>query len=738
MLSKIEFPKSKSYRTGSENEPLKFYLECLSNAEEFDLLLGYFSSAAINVLSLGFARFIHAGGKMRIVANHILSKNDKEAIIAGTDEDIQIPFDLHSISNIRDSLNDYGLHFFKCLAYLISSKKLKIIFVKPKTKGIAHYKDGIFRDKRDSISFTGSCNFTAFGLIHNAESLNCHLSTDSETSKHKVFEDQIYFDNIFDGRATHLDYLDHLDIEEAIVTEFGGSNLNELIIEEHQLLSKKLSEISTNVNTKKVIEKLEKELYDISQEPRFPFTNERDIQENAYSSWIANNRKGIFAMATGSGKTVTALNCILKQYKENGYYKAIIVVPTQALALQWENEVKDFNFQNILSTHTNSHWKKALTRYTTRSNSDQNKNIILITTYSTFNRKDIQSFIKNTKGIDSFTYIADEAHNVGSPTTLRHIPERILNRIGLSATPERIYDESGSEKLYNFFNSRPPYYTYRYTMQQAIKDEILCPYEYHPIFVNLTLLELDQYKKITSKLRKFIDSKTGQYRKEAEMLLLQRKRIIHKAENKKSAIVTLLDSLDKGHKLGYTFVFVPEGFEPDYSRYDDYEIQDDDKHIIDEYAEMFKTRRYKYHKFLGGLADAQQVLRSFADGDIDVLLAMKCLDEGVDIPRAEHAIFCSSTGNPRQFVQRRGRVLRKSHGKEKAKIWDLIVVPPDIYTESTSIEKNIFASEVKRIVNFAALAENEINILYGDLKGICDHLNIDLFKMLEEENQQYN
>ena len=117
---------------------------------------------------------------------------------------------------------------------------------------------------------------------------------------------------------------------------------------------------------------------------------------------------------------------------------------------------------------------------------------------------------------------------------------------------------------------------------------------------------------------------------------------------------------------------------------------------------------------------------------------MKCLDEGVDIPRAEHAIFCSSTGNPRQFVQRRGRVLRKSKGKKKAFIWDMIVTPPFSNLESLNTERNLFLSEVKRVVNFAALADNQIEILYGPLKDLCEQLGINLFDLLDKEIVHYN
>ena len=300
-----------------------------------------------------------------------------------------------------------------------------------------------------------------------------------------------------------------------------------------------------------------------------------------------------------------------------------------------------------------------------------------------------------------------------------------------------IYDELGSEKLYEFFNSRPPEYTFRYTMKQAIDSEVLCHYDYFPIFVELTSSEMEEYEKVSSQLRKFIDSDTGKYKPEAEKLLLKRKRIIHKAENKKEAILNLLENLKQRRKLDYTFVFVPEGYEPDYSERDYYDIDQEDVHIIDEYAQMFKNQGYSYHKYISGLDDAPNILKSFANGDIQILLSMKCLDEGVDIPRAEHAIFCSSTGNPRQFVQRRGRVLRKSKDKEKAKIWDLIVTPPNVVEDAEGIERNMFISEVKRIVNFAALADNQIDILYGELKAYCEMLRIDLFAMLEEENNNY-
>ena len=551
----------------------------------------------------------------------------------------------------------------------------------------------------------------------------------SPADNKRISEYQTLFDKSWENDTPHLIHLPIDEVKTYISENFHKESLKQLLDNSIDLREDKTINYFCKPLSQRVLDKIELK----EQEPRFPFPEEREIQKEAYNAWLCNGRNGVFAMATGSGKTVTALNCLRKQYKENGFYKAIIVVPTQALAVQWKQEAESFNFQNIVSTYADKDWKNTLSRYTTRSLLDQTKSIIIITTYATFNRKDIQIFLDKTKGIETFVYIADEAHNIGSTSSLKHLPEAIKWRIGLSATPERVYDELGSE----FFNSRPPEYTFRYTMKQAIDSEVLCHYDYFPIFVELTSSEMEEYEKVSSQLRKFIDSDTGKYKPEAEKLLLKRKRIIHKAENKKEAILNLLENLKQRRKLDYTFVFVPEGYEPDYSERDYYDIDQEDVHIIDEYAQMFKNQGYSYHKYISGLDDAPNILKSFANGDIQILLSMKCLDEGVDIPRAEHAIFCSSTGNPRQFVQRRGRVLRKSKDKEKAKIWDLIVTPPNVVEDAEGIERNMFISEVKRIVNFAALADNQIDILYGELKAYCEMLRIDLFAMLEEENNNY-
>lgn len=719
-------------------EPKEFLTEALIESKTFDLGLGFFASSAIRSLASGFALFVANGGTMRIVINHILSAEDKKAIQAGLSHEVDFESRiLVDVQKLTSTLSREDEHFFNCLSYLISQDRIQFIATVSTKGGLGHDKYGIFTDANgNKVAFIGSANFSSSALELNGETITTFTSwKDAE----RVAEYEDMFNETWNNESTpHLVHIPIEKVKAHIEGKFDPKDIKDLV-QEGTNLREIQNAVQSNRQYKAVplSKRLTDKLEAMEAEPRFPYPKERQIQIDAYDAWTKNGKQGIFAMATGSGKTITALNCLLKQYRENGFYKAIIVVPTQALAIQWEKEANGFNYQNIISTHTTKDWKTQISRYTTKSILLPNKSIIIITTYATFVRKNIQDFIAKTKGMSDFVFIADEAHNMGSAGPLKHLPLNIPMRIGLSATPERVYDEVGSKKLYDFFNSYPPKYTFRYTMKHAIDSGILCKYDYHPIFVDLLPNEMEEYEIITDQLKKFIDPDTGKYKDEAEMLLMKRKRIIHKAQNKKVEVERLLEQLKGKNKLAYTFVFVPEGYEPDYAEIDSYEVDNADIHIIDEYAQMFKERGYYYHKYITGLDDAQGTLNSFAKGDIQVLLSMKCLDEGVDIPRAEHAIFISSTGNPRQFIQRRGRVLRQCKGKEKATIWDLVVTPPNYTGSNTALEANLFRGEVKRILNFAALAENKEEILYGDLHDICMSLGINMFDMLETEEEQY-
>jgi superfamily II DNA or RNA helicase len=730
MLKDILWSEHRSYRSGSDSEPVQFYLDGLCNSNRFDLLLGYFSSAAISVLSVGFASFLYGGGKVRMVVNNVLSKEDRDAIKNARDgSSTAYVFDLTDIRKLRSTLNEYGVHFFECISWLIATSAIEIKIVKPKNEsGISHFKSGTFSDGVDTVGFKASCNFTAFGLLQNLEELDAFMLWEDERSAKMVNQQNQDFETIFSGQANYVDYLEVEDVSVAIREEFGSKSINELLIQEKDLAEKK-SNVLKNKKVKKSFEKAILKIDQIVKEPRFPYAEgPREYQIQAYNSWAANGFKGIFAMATGTGKTITALNCILEQKKISGSYKAIILVPTIGLADQWESEAKKFNFRNIIKINSSTDWPADLVTLHLEKHFIEASYIIIVT-YASFYRPRFQEFFKH---LDKNTIlIGDEVHNMGSPTISRLFSSiQLQQRIGLSATPKRIYDEEGGKELELFFNDRDPY-VYNYSMADAIRNNVLCSYLYYPHIVELTDLEQEQYIQISKQLAKFFDPSTNKYKSDGlvEMLLMKRKRIIHKAENKKPAFSSIIKEEYKSRgNLKYTLVYVPEGIDANFVENDHGTESEDDLNLIDQYTRMVSSvnKDVMVKQFTSGTANRERVIKDFSDGKLHVLTSMKCLDEGIDVPRSQLAVFCASTGNPRQFIQRRGRILRKHKDKVYAVIHDLVVLPKRSGNEETySMERNQVQRELERVVNFSKLADNKTHT-YEIFKQILEDYNLNL------------
>lgn len=751
MLKEVDWSKNRDYTTGSKNEPIEFYIDTLSNSKSFDLLLGYFSSTAISILSIGFASFLYSGGKMRIALNNILSDKDKQAIEKGQDKNISvIDFSLRGVQSLRETLDEYGIHFFECLAWLISTNKIKIKIIQPKGKGISHYKTGIFSDGENKVAFNASCNFTAFGLVENLERLECTLSWDNNLSNLKIDSQVEYFNSIFNEEADFINYLDISEVIIAIKSEFGNKDIDQLLIKEKELIQKK-RELSSNKNLQKslqnAIAKLE-HLEELAMLPKFPYDEgPRPYQKKAYENWLENNRKGLFAMATGTGKTITSLNCILEDYRINNFYKFIVLVPTISLANQWEREITEkFNFEEVTTCSSLNHnWEESVRKYGKNIRLGYNTNFCILLTYATFRGVRFQNIFNDLfrKEFKSITIIADEAHTLGSTKLLKVLPEGIEKRIGLSATPQRQYDETGELELCKFFDAYPPKYTFDYNMKKAIDEEVLCSYYYYPLIVELETEELNAYKEFTKKLNKFLDPNTGKYKDDpyVNMLLINRKNIIHKAKNKSNCLIDIINDIGKDN-FKYAFIYVPEGYEPNYDEDDGDNNNEDDDSIINLYTNLlYEKYKFKLKKFTGATKHRDDILNRFSEGKLDALLAMKCLDEGVDIPQTQYAVFCSSTGNPRQYIQRRGRVLRYHDKKKHAYIYDMIVKPVlDVTTTDPNqikLEKNILISELRRLVNFAVLAENKLDCLQN-LEPLCYSLDIDIYEMANIEEEKYN
>ncbi|MEX0723914.1 MAG: DEAD/DEAH box helicase family protein [Gracilimonas sp.] len=752
MLKDIRLPSDLSYASDAENKPLSFYLQCLKKSKRFDLRLGYFSSNAIRVLSLGFAQFIFNGGVVRIITNHFLSEKDKYLLENSVKSEGEEYSFINSIVNndvekLEQVLARGEQHFFDCLRFLMKENRLLLKPVKVKPGRTSHYKEGIFSDGENQIYFNGSCNFTYNGLVENGESLDVKRSWGSEEEQLRIKNEIEKLDSIFFEQDDSHEYLSLDEIEGVIRRKGLDKDLEELVRDEEEIF-KALDELDDSLGEvfDKEKQDFKKWIRDEIKLPSFPFDEPFKYQIKAYDKWKQNDYKGLFAMATGTGKTITALNCILEEYRKNGFYRFMVVVPTNPLAHQWQEEVSDkFNYKNVVNSCIDRDWDKQLKRLLSSIKVGNNTNFAFITTYAQLQRSKLKNlFHQFKKEFKEVTFIADEAHTLGSPGGLKNLPTHFEKRIGLSATPERKYDEFGSKKLEEFFEAYPPGYTFYYSMKEAIEKESLSEFEYHPIFVNLEHDEIVQYNEFTNRLKRYIDTKNGGYKdtKEAKQLLIQRKHVIHKAQNKLSAITDIIEQVGQDN-FKYAFVYVPEGYEPNYWKEEESRIDIEDTHIINHYSRLLDSKGLIVHNFLGGTKDRTRILQNFEDGKYDALLAMKCLDEGVDVPRTEYAIFCASTGNPRQFIQRRGRVLRTHDDKKFAKIYDLIVSPAldelEIVDDAqVNIEKKIFQNELRRVINFLALATNRYELVEGEFGKKCEEFGIDNLKeLIVEELKTY-
>lgn len=737
MLYEVDWAEDGTYVPGEEYSPERFFDDGLKNSTEFDLKLGYFSSAAISVLAEGFATFISRGGYMRLIINHIVSKKDKEAITNGVMGNVIDCSDLSNFQYLKTTFNEYQEQFFRCLAYMISQKRIDIRIIKPRgQKGIAHTKSGQFRDGDSITAFTGSANFTISGLFNNIEEIKIDRSDSVDRMVQKRIEKQRKdFDAIMSGDKKGIDYLSPKDLVEAISTNYGDSDIEELLDVE-----KKLREVKKqhDIVAASVHEDIAPSI------PKFPYDKPREYQQLAFENWKNNNQQGLFAMATGTGKTITSLNCLLEIYNRNGYYKAIILVPTITLVNQWEKECWKFNFGNIIKVYSkNTEWRSKIEllmmteKY--RKPSEPTQNFIIISTYASFARENVFSIL-NSFERTKVLLIADEAHNMGSPSILKRLGTiNYLRRIGLSATPERQFDDNTNKKLYRFFGAEEKF-TFEYSMEEAIKKGVLCKYYYYPHLVKLTDEEMANYIELSEKISKYFNYNSGLFDKKDEILmglLLARKRIIHKAANKLGAFKKIIEErYERNGNLKYSLIYVPEGNKPDYFSDSDIfdkseQVADDlvSDHLIDVYTEaVMKIDKYiTVRKFVSGQKDRDAILADFAKGRLQVLTSMKCLDEGVDVPRSELAIFCASTGNPRQFIQRRGRVLRTHPDKYMAEIHDLVVAP-EVSTTSSSykMEQSLLKGELMRVKNFSMLSENP-SYSQMELKSVMEHYGLNMY-----------
>ncbi|MDJ0679637.1 MAG: DNA phosphorothioation system restriction enzyme [Xenococcaceae cyanobacterium MO_167.B52] len=431
--------------------------------------------------------------------------------------------------------------------------------------------------------------------------------------------------------------------------------------------------------------------------PRFPSNLElRDYQQEAVVNWLKNKGRGTLKMATGSGKTIIGLAIATELYQKITLQVLLIICPYRHLVLQWERHCRDFNLNPICAMTSINDWQKILSNQLYNIASGKQKFLTIIATNSTFISDGFRTQLKFFPA--KTLIIGDEAHNLGSTRLEASLPRNIGLRLALSATPQRYYDDLGTDALFDYFGE---IITPEFTLADAIKKGALVPYLYYPVFVELTESESFLYAKLTKRIGWILSNNPNlEHSDTLTSLLTKRSRLIGSAANKLEALKDIMKNrLETNHTLFYCGDGNIENYHSRYRR----QIEAVTRILGQELG--YRVNTYTSDNTL---EEREQLREQFENKELQGLVAIRCLDEGVDIPTIKTAVILASSTNPRQFIQRRGRILRPHPGKNHATLFDMIVIPPNLDRETWEIEKKLLQKELNRFIEFAELADNAL------------------------------
>ncbi|NOH15414.1 DEAD/DEAH box helicase family protein [Clostridium cochlearium] len=685
------------YRSESENELVEeFYIPVLSKAVIYKRAVGFFSSKILLQVSQGISELIKNDGKMQIVASPKLNEDDIQAIITGYELRENI-IERALLRKFEEPKNHFEEERFNYIAHLIANNKLDIkiaLMDGGKTNGIYHEKIGIIEDKNgDKIAFTGSLNETENAVQRNFESIDVYRSWVGGTDAQRVINKCSDFENLWENKTNRL-----------TVYDFPKAVKN-------KILSYKKDEIK-NKESLFLKEREENYINDINRDyPKYPnWFKIRDYQKEAVCAWVDNKYQGLLNMATGTGKTLTALAAITELWKKLRSNLAIIIVcPYVHLVEQWKSDVIEFNMAPIIA-HSMSHtkgWNKVLEKKIHRYNLGIINNLCIITTNSTYKTQRFQGLIKHI--YKNVLLVIDEVHNAGAEGFIKYLNEKFEYRLALSATPERHLDDEGTSSIFNYFNKE----VYKFSLEKAIEEDFLTPYYYYPEIICLTDDEYSDYLHISKQLHKYITKENGKLKlsDKAKFFLIERARIIAGAKNK---LIALKDIMKDKTDTSYNLIYCG-------ATYIEIEIEESEMRQIEAVTRILGNElNMKVAKFTAeeSIEERENIIKDFSRGkDLRCIVAIKCLDEGVNIPAIQRAFILASSTNPREFIQRRGRVLRKFKGKNFAYIYDFIVVPRELdevsllNNDELNYDMSLIKRELRRAKEFASLALNKNSAL---------------------------
>lgn len=656
------------YDSSEHNLASDLFVPLLKEAIEYRRGVGFFTSGWLREAAEGLIPFAERGGRAYFVTSPHLEKKDWEALqLADRAKRDAAVYDFvhRGVGALEFTLREDTA---AALAWLVVDGVLTFKFAIPKNQvGDYHDKVGIVTDMTgEKVVFHGSLNDSPHGLL-NGESFSIFRSWEPGQQEY-VHDHAERFERLWNDEN---DFFWVYDMTEAI--REGLARLRRHHPRPYSLPQRSVQGSGIRVPP-------EVRLY--------PF------QQEGVNNWLAAGGRGMFEMATGTGKTFTSLAAAATLHRQLGNLAVIVSAPFNHLVDQWMGEAKQFGFIPIPCRDSSRDWVPLVRSRIPDFNIGGRRSLFLVTTHKTGSERTFTHLIRNLQG--HVLYIGDEVHYLGSPRYRRGLLETYRYRIGLSATPDRWFDPGGTAHLRGYFGST----VVDMPLEKAI-GRFLTPYRYHPHLVSLTPEEMGDFNELSLKIVQQMASarrRNRNQRQENSLLehyLRQRAALVAGASNKLLVLRRLLEARirEAGHEnIRHAIVYCAPG---------------QTRTVVRLLADL----GLRAHEFVYNVpnVDRTRILEQFDAGDLQVLVAIKCLDEGVNIPATREVYFVSSTSNPREFVQRRGRVLRKHPGKERAILHDLVVVPPrrSFATETEEMDKVLLRKEMPRVAEFCSVADNE-------------------------------
>jgi len=685
------------YRSLIDNVVSDFYIPLLKQAVSYKRAVGFFSSTALVEISKGIAGLIENGGTVQLVASPYLSDDDISAMKKGYELREKV-IENALMRELCEPVNEFEKERLNLLANLIADGVLDIKIALTEQNGqygMYHEKMGLILDAYgNKVAFSGSMNESATAMSVNYETIDVFCSWNEDE---RVSVKENAFTSIWNDSEPNIQTIDFPKLKEEIIERFKRSKPNfELDAKEH--LDKE-----TILNTK------------IVSGVAIPSNVKlHEYQIDAIDEWERNEFRGIFDMATGTGKTYTGLGALARLCDRlENRLTVIIVCPYQHLVEQWVEDIELFNIKPIIgySASAQKHWHKNLEgAIRDQKLKVRNKEFIcFVCTNATFALNKVQQTLCKIRG--NILLMVDEAHNFGAERLSNFLSERYNYRLALSATLERHNDEEGTRRLYGFFGEK----CIDYPLERAIDEGKLTRYKYFPILTTLSEFELAEYTQLSYEISKcMIFDKSGKRKlsERGKRLALKRARLVGGATDK---ITQLEDYIQPYIKDRHILVYCgATTILPDNQDYSD--TSDEDIRQIDAVTDLLGNKLGMNVAQFTSREDVQKrevLKREFAAGDtMQALVAIKCLDEGVNIPKIKTAFILASTTNPKEYIQRRGRVLRLAEGKDFAEIYDFIALPRpldevhSLTEEQLKRELTLVKNELSRAEEFTRLAIN--------------------------------